>query len=214
MRILVIGGRGAAGSRITTEARRRGHDVTVASRSTSVGAADWTLRLDASDADAVTAAAREVDIVIGATRPAVGRKVDVEGVTTSLITATSRARVPLVVIGGAAPLRVPGSDRLALDDPAFVPPAIRPIAMASVRQLELMRAHGRHTDWVYIAPTANFGPGEARGRYRIHVGDHGTADLVVADDGTSSISMEDFALAVCDEIERGLPRADVLAAGW
>lgn len=214
MRVLIIGGRGAAGSRVAAEAERRGHDVTVASRSASDRTSGRTLRLDASDTEAVTAAAREADVVIGTTRPAVGREADVEDVTTSLITAAGRAQVQLVVIGGAAPLRVPGTDRLALDDAAFVPPAIRPIAQASVRQLDLLREGDQHAAWVYLAPAANFGPGEARGRYRTCVGDRHGAELVVAEDGTSSISMEDFALAVCDEIERDFPRVGVVSVGW
>lgn len=214
MRILVIGGRGAAGSRIAAEAARRGHDVAIACRSASAEPDVRNRRLDASDAAAVTGAARQVDVVIAATRPEVGREADVEDVTTSLALAAERAGVRLIVVGGAAPLMVPGTDRIALDDPDFVPCGIRPIASASLRQLELLRREGGHADWLYMAPAADFRPGSDRGTYRTHAGGERGAELVVAADGTSRISMEDFALAVCDELEREVPRAGVLAVGW
>lgn len=177
MRVLVIGGRGAAGARTTAEAHRRGHEVTIASRSASDGPGSRTLQLDASDSDAVTAAAREVDVVIGATRPEVGSEADVEALTTSLVIAGGRAGVRLIVVGGAAPLQVPGTERIALDGPTFVPPDIRSIALASLRQLELLRREGRHVDWTYLAPAADFRPGEIRGAYRTRVGDHYGAEL-------------------------------------
>lgn len=213
MRALVIGGAGAAGSRIVEELDRRGHEVTVASRRPPTTALA-SVRLDASDVERVAVAAAGADVVVAATRPAPGKEVEVEDVTPSLATAVGRAGVRLVVVGGAAPLRVPGSGRTALEDPAFVPVAIRPIAAASTRQLELLRTAGRGVDWAYIAPAAHFAPGEARGRYRRHVGDEAGADLVIAEDGSSRISMEDHALAVCDEIERPTVVRRVISVGW
>ena len=41
-----------------------------------------------------------------------------------------------------------------------------------------------------------FGPGERTGKFRL-----GTEELLVAEDGKSHISYEDFAVAVVDEIE-------------
>lgn len=213
MRALVIGGAGAAGSRIVDELGRRGHEATVASRRPTASPG-FSIRLDASDVESVSAAAAGVDVVVSATRPAPGHEADVDDVTVSIAAAADRVGVRLVVVGGAAPLRVPGTGGTALEDPAFVPVAIRPIAAASVRQLELLRASGRGVDWVYLAPAADFAPGEVRGSYRRHVGDEAGAELVVAGDGSSQISMEDHALAVCDEIERPTVVRRVISVGW
>jgi len=196
MRIIVIGANGAAGSRIVSEARRRRHEVTEAHRRASSSA----VRLDASDAGAVARGAAAHDVIVAATRPDPGRESDVAAAIDGLADGAARAGRRLLVVGGAAPLRVPGTDRIALDDPAWVPPDIRSIAAASRRQLELLRAHP-DARWVYLAPAALFAPGERTGRYATADG-----ELVIGPDGSSAISMEDFAVAVLDEIER--PGAD------
>lgn len=218
MRVLVLGGTGAAGSRIAAEARRRGHLVTVASRTAALqepGSESRVVRLEASDIDAVAAHAAQAEVVIGATRPAVGREGEVDAVTRAVALGAARAGTRLLVVGGAAPLRVPGADAVALDDPRWVPPAIRSIAAASSRQLELLRTTDGVAPWTYLAPAADFAPGPSRGTYRSHLGKEGAVpDLVIADDGTSRISMEDFALAVCDEVEHPRMLRGVIAVGW
>ncbi len=68
-----------------------------------------------------------------------------------------------------------------------------------------MHAHGDALDylrgvhdvrWTNISPAATIEPGERSGTYRT-----GKDDLVVDDNGVSRISMEDYAVAVLDEIE-------------
>lgn len=204
MRILVIGADGAAGSRIVTEARARGHQVTLATRTPRDPA---TLAVDAASAEVVAGAASSHDIVISATRPPEGRETEIDAVTRGLLVGTARAGVRLLVVGGSSPLQVPGTQHTALDDPARVPPQVRPIAAASTRQLELLRADSVG-DWVYLAPPAVFEPGRRTGIYRTQ---HDV--LVVAADGTSSVSMEDFAIAVIDEAEAGGPARRVVAVG-
>lgn len=218
MRILVIGGTGAAGSRIVDEALGRGHEVTIAVRTAapavSRGRAD-RVRLEASDRDAVAACATRADLVIGTTRPAVGREAEVVGVTRALAEGAARAGTRLLVVGGASPLRVPGTQHTALEDPRWVPPGIRSIAAASTRQLEVLAAGDSAPEWTYLAPAADFAPGITRGTYRAVPGEAGTVPaLVIAPDGTSRISMEDYALAACDEAERPMPRRGVVAVGW
>ena len=219
MRILVIGGNGAAGSRIAAEALRRGHEVTVAARSLAAASLQDRaprVRLDASDVGAVATHAARVDLVIGATRPAVGREHEVVEIARALADGSARAGTRLLVVGGAAPLRIPGTQRTALEDPHRVPPTIRSIAAASTRQLEVLAASGPAPGWTYLAPAADFAPGPSRGRYRVSTADAagGVPELVIAPDGTSRISMEDFALAACDEAEKPTVRRGVLAVGW
>ncbi|MHA7125929.1 NAD(P)-dependent oxidoreductase [Janibacter indicus] len=215
MRVLVIGGSGAAGSCVVAEAVRRGHDVVAAARSPRPGVGPARIvRLDVTDTAAVVAAAQGVDVIVGATRPAPGGEGAVVEMTISLAEAAARADARLVVIGGAAPLRVPGTRRRAMDDPRWVPAEFRRIAEASAQQLDLLGTADPEPEWTYLAPAADFRPGGARGTYRQHLGSRCEADLVVAADGTSRIAMEDFALAVCDEIEQPRVSRGVVAVGW
>ncbi len=55
------------------------------------------------------------------------------------------------------------------------------------------------TDWSYLCPPAMLSPGERTGHYR-----SGGDDLLVDPDGTSAISMEDFAVALLDEAEQAV----------
>ncbi|MFC7374224.1 NAD(P)-dependent oxidoreductase [Brachybacterium sp. GCM10030267] len=236
MRILVIGGTGAAGSRIAAEARRRGHVVTVASRNPAVErervalgdrrdpfdagspraghAPTGSVRVDAADPEAVAAYAVEADVLLSATRPAIGTEEDVSAVTRALAFAAAAADTRLLVVGGAAPLRSPATGQTVLDDPQWVPTAIRPFAAASTRQLAILREAPAEVAWTYLAPAADFAPREARGTYRHDAGSRSVPDLVIGADGTSRISMEDFALAACDEAEHARVRRGVIAVGW
>jgi putative NADH-flavin reductase len=210
MNILVIGATGNAGSRIVAEALSRGHQVITASRrpcETGMNSGARHVVLDAADPGRVAEVARGHDAIVGATRPAHGREADVGASTRGLVEGAQLSGVRLLVVGGAAPLRVPGTNRHAIDDPDWVPAQIRPIAQASVDQLTVLQ-HSTSTDWTYLAPAALFHPGERTGTYR--TGGH---DLVIADDGTSFISSEDYAIALLDELERPTTNRGVLSVG-
>ena len=58
-------------------------------------------------------------------------------------------------------------------------------------------AQEKDLNWTFISPSALFVPGERTGKFRL-----GTNQLLTAADGKSSISFEDFAVALADEIER------------
>lgn len=144
---------------------------------------------------------------MAATRPALGREADIDALTTGTAEGARRAGRRLLVVGGAAPLRVPGTARLALDDPAWVPPAIRSVAAASCRQLEILRATDG-VEWACLAPAAIFEPGPRTGTYRT-----GGDELVIDSQGGSAVSMEDFAIALLDEAERPTVRGGLLSIG-
>jgi putative NADH-flavin reductase len=62
--------------------------------------------------------------------------------------------------------------------------------------LDLLRAE-KELNWTFLSPSALFVAGERTGKFRL-----GTDQLLTAADGKSSISFEDFAVALADEIER------------
>jgi putative NADH-flavin reductase len=51
-------------------------------------------------------------------------------------------------------------------------------------------------DWTFLSPSALFAPGERTGKFRI-----GSDELLADDEGKSWISMEDYAIALVDELE-------------
>jgi uncharacterized protein len=62
--------------------------------------------------------------------------------------------------------------------------------------LDLLRAE-KELNWTFLSPSALFTAGERTGKFRL-----GIDQLLTAADGKSSISFEDFAVALADEIER------------
>ncbi|WP_378742334.1 NAD(P)-dependent oxidoreductase [Nocardia brasiliensis] len=200
MRITVFGATGDVGSRVVTEALARGHEVVAVlrdpARAATVPAAAEVRIGDAADLDDVVTLSAGQDLVITATRPAVGREHELSGVTTVLLKALAHTGVRLLVVGGASTLIVPGSDGTTLHETSDFPAELRPIAQACADQLALCRAE-TVADWTYLSPPAELVPGERTGTYR-----SGTDELLTRPDGESTISMEDFAVALLDEAER------------
>jgi putative NADH-flavin reductase len=52
-------------------------------------------------------------------------------------------------------------------------------------------------DWTMLNPSAYLEPGERTGKFRL-----GTDELLVGDDGQSRISLQDYAVAMIDELEQ------------
>jgi carboxymethylenebutenolidase len=199
MRIAVFGALGNVGSRVVAEALSRGHEVTCVIRreaqlSSIPGEAQGRIA-DAGNAEQVAALCAGHDLVIGATRPAPGREGDLVSMTKALLAGTARAGVRLILVGGAASLKVPDTGGLVLDDSRYVPDFVRGIAVASRMQLEACKTDA-DADWTYLSPPALLVPGARTGRYRI-----GRDELLVGADGISTISIEDFAVALLDEAE-------------
>lgn len=199
MKITVVGAAGMVGSRVVGEAARRGHDVVAVfrtARQVTLPPGAVAAVGDAGDPEQMSAFFAGADAVVAATRPAPGHEHTVTATTTALLEAAARAGVRILVVGGAAPLWVPGQpDRLVLDHPGYVPTHIRPIAASSVAQLAACREH--RADWTYLSPPALLEPGARTGKYR-----RGTTTLLTDPEGASRISAEDFAVAVVDELKR------------
>ena len=100
----------------------------------------------------------------------------------------------LLVVGGAGSLEIaPG--KALVDTPEF-PAAYKAEALAGRAFLEALRAE-KVLDWTFISPSALFEPGERTGSYRI-----GGNQLLADANGKSWVSMEDYAIAMADEIEK------------
>jgi putative NADH-flavin reductase len=193
MRIIVFGANGRQGSRLVSEALERGHEVTAAVRSEDrAGAVDPRATIvvaDALEPDRVADVSAGHDAALNATRE---RHADV---ARGLLEGLARAGVPrLVIVGGASSLEVAPGVRL-FDTPEFQE-EWKPEAASGMESLDVYRSADTPVEWTYVSPGALLAPGERRGSYRT-----GGEQLLVGDDGSSQISMEDFAIALVDELE-------------
>jgi len=189
MRIALIGASGNAGSRILTELVGRGHDVTAIVRNPDA----------VPNLPKVVAKKGDVFEPSGLAELLKGHDAVVSSVhftasdPTKLIEAVRASGVSrYVVVGGAGSLEVAPGVRL-IDTPEF-PDAYKPEASAGAQFLELLRAEPT-LDWTFLSPSLMFGPGERTGAFRT-----GRDQLLTNSDG-SSISFEDFAVALVDELE-------------
>jgi putative NADH-flavin reductase len=190
--IAILGITGNAGSRIAAELLARGHRVTGIARDPSKAPARAGLTLVAADATQAATLAPLLeghDVVVSATRFVGG----IDAAT--LLAAARQAGVPrIAVVGGAGSLEAaPG---VALIDTPQFPDAYKAEAGAGRVFLQALRGE-QGVDWTFLSPAALFAPGERTGKFRL-----GGDQLLVDAQGNSHISMEDFAIALADEIER------------
>ena len=191
MKIAIIGATGNVGSRLVNEALSRHHAVTAIARDPSKLSPRTGMSAtlgDVTKPDALLPLLKGHDVIISALR---FQDTDPQ----QLIDLVRRSGVKrYLVVGGAASLEVAPGQTL-LNTPHF-PPAYKAEASAAKAFLDALR-NVSDLDWTYLSPSAFFGPGQRTGKFRI-------ADntLLTAVDGKSSISYEDYALAMFDEIEK------------
>jgi len=194
MNAVVIGATGKTGSRIVTELLRRGHTVTAVARDVSKLREDVTGKQnDLSDVDSIAAILTGETAVVSAYGPPYEDTDQLIWVTERLIAAVKKAgKARLIVVGGAGSLEVaPGVTLLAS---GHLPAAWIPIATSHDTVLKVIRASD--INWTYFSPAAYFEPGERTGKFRL-----GTNELISDAKGESRISMEDYAIALVDELE-------------
>jgi len=197
--IVVFGATGMVGSRIATEASRRGHTVVAVSRSggTPTDAPNVTaVKADASDPSAVARASRGADVIASALVP-LRDNPDPTGpfleLNKALLAGMHTSGVlRLVIVGGAGSLLVRPETRLM--DTADFPPVYLPEATAHAALLAYLRATDG-LDWTDVSPAPLIEPGERTGNYRL-----GGDELVTDEHGR--ISAEDYAIGFVDEVER------------
>lgn len=188
--IALIGASGNAGKRILKELSDRGHHVTAIARDGGriEHLPNVTVRqIDASDPSKLPESLRGHDAVVSSVR-FLDIKPDV------LVGAVRAAGVKrYLVVGGAGSLEVAPGRRL-VDEPTF-PPAYKAEASAGAAFLDYLRTVD-DIDWTFLSPSALFVAGERTGTFRL-----GHNELLTGDKG-SSISFEDYAIALVDEIEK------------
>jgi hypothetical protein len=191
MKIAHIGSSGKVGSKIREELLRRGHSVTAISRhpeATPPHDRVTTARGDITSPEALAPLLRGHDAIISSAT-------FVPGTSHQLLDAVIQSGVKrYIAVGGAGSLEIaPGK---LLKDSGKIPAEWMPAINEGAALLKLLRAN-TDLDWTYFSPAALIGPGERTGKFRL-----GGEQLVTDADGKSSISYDDYAIALVDELEK------------
>ena len=218
MKLALIGATGFVGSRILGEALSRGHAVTAIVRRPETLEDRPSLKalsLDVHDIGALAGALAGHEAVISAFNP--GRQTAGEEVYDqhvaghrAIIDAVKRSGVTrYLAVGGAASLKTAEGIEF-LDSPEF-PKEYEPFrgGIRGTRAQYYMLKEEPELDWVFLAPSVFLTPGERTGRYRT-----GKDQVLYGEDGQSRISLEDYAVAMLDELERPAHHRERFTVGY
>lgn len=189
-RIALIGASGNAGSRLLKELSDRGHQVTAIARTPDKIAAlpgVTAVQGDLSDVTGLAVRLEGHDAIVSSVK-----FLDTDfDLLLEAVRASGVKRY--LVVGGAGSLEIAPGKRL-VDQPDF-PAPYKDEALKGAAFLDLLKTVD-DLDWTFLSPSALFVPGERSGRFRL-----GKDQLLAAESG-SSISFEDYAVAMVDEIEK------------
>lgn len=207
LKIMVYGATGRVGSRVVIEALERGHNVTAVSRDPAQikqqHARLSTAKGDILDRESVAELISGNDVVVVSVRGSVGGSKapedTVHRMAADILVGALRDmgdNAPrLIYVGGAGSLEVESGVLYADKLPRFMPRFIRQEIEGHLLTLEYLRA-ADDVRWTYISPAKKFKPGKRTGVYRI-----GGDKMLLDKKGKSKISMEDFSVALIDEVE-------------
>ena len=214
--VVLIGATGFVGSAVLNELLSRGHKVTAVVRnSAKLPQSDnlTAVEEDVANVDAIANIAKGKDAVISAYNPGwanpdIKRLIEVN--YPKIVEAVKKSGVGrLLIVGGAGTLFVkPG---LRVVDSGAIPAEI----MDGVRPLGNFYLHyltkEHDLDWVFFSPAGAFDEkGSRTGKFRL-----GKDDLVIDPKTNSShISVQDYAVAMGDELEKRAHHKERFTSGY
>lgn len=204
--VVLIGASGFVGSAILNEALNRGHKVTAVvlnpEKITVKNDNLTVVKADATVPDTLAKIAAGKDAIISAYNPGWGNPRQYEETLENypkIVEGAKRSGVKrLLIVGGAGTLFVKPGVRLV--DTGTLPEAWMP-GVKSLGEFylnDLMKE--KDIDWIFFSPAGNLGnmgPGVRTGKYRL-----GKDDMLFDEKGESFISVEDYAVAMIDELEQ------------
>ena len=213
--VLLIGATGFVGSAVLNELVSRGHKVTAVVRNIEKVAKSELVdaaKEDVANVDAIAKLAEGKDAIISAynpgwTNPDIATLIS-ENYPKILSAAKKSGVERLLIVGGAGTLFcAPG---LRVVDSGVIPEEI----MGGVRPLgdfylnTLMNEND--IDWVFFSPAGVFDQqGKKTGNYRL-----GKDDLIVDAEGNSHISVQDYADAMVNELEKPAHHKERFTIGY
>ena len=202
-KIVIIGATGYVGSAILKEALGRGHQVKAIvrdpSKLTLIHPHLKVVGGSVTDTDFLSRELAKSDAVISAFNPGWSNpniyEETLEGYGSILCAVRNSGVHRFLMVGGAGSLLVaPG--RQLMDEPD-VPKKLLPGIRGMAKVYTDLLLPEKSVDWVFLSPAANMAPGERTGKFRL-----GKDELIVDKCGDSNISVEDFAVAMIDELEQ------------
>ena len=213
--VLLIGATGFVGSAVLNELVSRGHKVTAVARNVEKVAKSElvdVVKEDVANVDAIAKLAEGKDAIISAYNPG-WTNPDIAALISEnypkILSAAKKSGVErLLIVGGAGTLFcAPG---LRVVDSGAIPEEI----MGGVRPLgdfylnTLMNEN--EIDWVFFSPAGVFDQqGKKTGSYRL-----GKDDLIVDAEGNSHISVQDYADAMVNELEKPAHHKERFTIGY
>lgn len=213
--VLLIGATGFVGSAVLNELVSRGHKVTAVARNVEkVEKSELVdvVKEDVANVDAIAKLAEGKDAIISAYNPGWTNS-DIATLISEnypkILSAAKKSGVErLLIVGGAGTLFcAPG---LRVVDSCAIPEEI----MGGVRPLgdfylnTLMNEND--IDWVFFSPAGVFDQqGKKTGNYRL-----GKDDLIVDAEGNSHISVQDYADAMVNELEKPAHHKERFTIGY
>lgn len=201
--LILIGASGFVGSAILAEALARGHKVKgVVRHPEKITLRNQNLIVEKGDAafsELVSKLCKGADAVISAYNPGWTNPdiaADTLRIYPAILEGVKNSGVKrFLVVGGAGSLFV--SPGLRLMDSGTMSesylPAVKALATFYLENLN----REKELDWVFFSPAGTLAPGKRTGRFRL-----GKDDLIKDAEGNSNISLEDYALAMLDEVEK------------
>ena len=213
--VLLIGATGFVGSAVLNELVERGHKVTAVVRNVEKIAKNdlvTAVKEDVANVEAIAKLAEGKDAIISAynpgwTNPEIATLIT-ENYPKILEAAKQSGVERLLIVGGAGTLFcAPG---LRVVDSGVIPAEI----MGGVRPLgdfylnTLMNEN--NIDWIFFSPAGVFDQeGKKTGNYRL-----GKDDLIVDAEGNSHISVQDYADAMVNELEKPAHHKERFTIGY
>ena len=213
--VVLIGASGFVGNAILNELLSRGHKVTaVVRKPEKINVSNSNLgivKADVADTNAMVGICKGKEAIISAYNPGWTNPDIYEETLRNyplILEAAKRSGAKrLLCVGGAGTLFcAPG---LRVVDSGAIPDAI----MGGVKSLgefylnTLMNE--KDIDWIFFSPAGTLEPGKRTGKFRL-----GKDDLIIDENGISHISVEDYAVAMVDELENPKHHCASLTIGY
>lgn len=214
-KVALIGASGFVGSALLKELVARGHQVTAIVRNpekVKVQADNVkVVKADATDPATLAELAAGADAIISAYNPGWGNprqyEENLENYPKILEGAKRSGVKRLQIVGGAGILYVKPGVRLV--DTGTLPDAWVPAVKSCSEFFLNTLSKEDGIDWVYFCPAGNLEPGERTGKFRL-----GKDDLIVDSEGNSRVSVEDYAVAMIDELEKPAHHKENFTIGY
>ena len=205
--ILVFGASGRVGSRIATEALSRGHRVTGVSRSlerlTEAHEHYTKAQGDVLDPASIAELVPGYDAIvsaIGGNNPDSDDPADSfparAGLAIIEVLGELSADAPRLIVVGGGSTTLESSPGVRIADETDVPTGSRGARILGHRIVLDALRNVTEFRWTFASPALTMSPGDRTGIFRI-----GGSVVIRDDSGESRISMEDFAVALVDELE-------------